>query len=321
MKRLLALLLALALACGGLTGLACEAEPEPCEQAELMALRRVAVVNENDVSGADIVAEAMRWADTAAVYWSGNKPQPYCIAWRTGYPVVYRDPQTGEETSRFAFDCSGFCCRVLNDLGFRNAENIPGTRCVLRDVYGRGYISSTIEDLTRYGEDITEAVKRAVDGDYSGLWPGDIIGWTKPVPEVPSRHVIIYAGLSEDGEPLTVEWTGRRFLCRVIPAHYFAAFASDTCYGARYVTRPDDGPAFAREGTAVTGTLSLDQPALLCCAAFDENGAMTAADVRELPAAAGLHVSFEAPAECEARLWLLDADCVPLAERVTLPAE
>ncbi|MBR4278748.1 MAG: hypothetical protein IKT34_01100, partial [Clostridia bacterium] len=40
------------------------------------AADRVAVTNENVVTGADIVAEARKWANVDADYWSASSPWP-----------------------------------------------------------------------------------------------------------------------------------------------------------------------------------------------------------------------------------------------------
>ena len=182
------------------------------------AADRVAVTNENVVTGADIVAEARKWANVDADYWSASSPWPTCIAWRTGFT-------TQGQTS---FDCCGFISRVLNDLGFRGEEIVANYSCVLRDEYGAYFIDSTIAGICNYATDITAEVQKAKNGDYSGLRVGDIIGWLGD--RNLANHIIIYAGLDSQGRPTTVEFTGAGYKDRVIPASYEAAFQ----FGARF---------------------------------------------------------------------------------------
>ena len=89
-------------------------------------------------------------------------------------------------------------------------------------------MSIQIEDLVNYGTDITDAVKRAKNGDYSDLQAGDIIAWTSGSL---GRHVIIYAGM-KNGTPWTVEFTGQGYRDRAMPAEYQSAFQ----FGARLVS-------------------------------------------------------------------------------------
>ncbi len=189
----------------------------PFAALETSAADRVAVTNPNNVTGEDIVAEARSWAGTTARYWSASSPWPTCIAWRTGFTV---DGQT-------SFDCCGFISRVLNDLGFRGEKIVANYSCVLRDEYGAYFIDSTIAGICNYGTDITSAVLKAKNGDYSELKVGDIIGWLGDASL--ANHIIIYAGLNTAGQPTMVEFTGSGYLDRVIPASYQKAFQ----FGAR----------------------------------------------------------------------------------------
>ncbi len=177
---------------------------------------RKTVINTKGVSGQDIVAEARKWANKGAVYWSHYDPWLPSIYWRTGYTY---EGQT-------SFDCSGFVSRVMNDAGFRGNYSPYGS-CILSENYGNNYIAISIEELVKYGTDITKEVRAARQGDYSGLLPGDIIGWVNN-----GRHIIIYAGLNSQGKPTMVEFTGYGYLDRVITPEYQAIFE----FGARYAT-------------------------------------------------------------------------------------
>ena len=202
MKRILTLILMLAMLISMIPAISFEAD----------AASRVPVTNSNNVTGADIVAEARSWANTNATYWSASSPWPKCIAWRTGFTT---DGQT-------SFDCCGFVSRVLNDLGFRGESIVANYSCILRDEYGKYFIDTTIAGLLNYGEDITDAVLKAKNGDYSGLKPGDLIGWTGD--SNLGNHIIIYAGLNSAGKPTMVEFTGSGYKDRVITSSYQAAF-------------------------------------------------------------------------------------------------
>ena len=185
---------------------------------EPMTSGRYEVTNTKNATGADIVNEARKWAGKGATYWSGTDPWIKSIAWRTGYTT---DGQT-------SFDCSGFVGRILNDVGFRGTSYTPsyGSGHVLIQNYGTGYIGISIEELVNYGTNIDAEVAKAKNGDYSGLQPGDIIGWTSGSL---GRHVIIYAGLNSNGKPSMVEFTGSGYYEREITASYQNAFQ----YGAR----------------------------------------------------------------------------------------
>lgn len=173
---------------------------------------RVAVSNTKGATGEDILAEARKWANAGATYWSASEPWPKCIAWRTGYTT---DGQT-------SFDCCGFISRVLNDVGFRGESIVANYDCVLRDNYGAYFIDTTIAGLVNYGTDITAAVMKAKNGDYSELLPGDIIGWVDDVNL--GNHIIIYAGLNSSGQPMMIEFCGSGYYERVITSDYQNAF-------------------------------------------------------------------------------------------------
>lgn len=179
---------------------------------------RVAVSNTKGATGEDILAEARKWANAGATYWSASEPWPKCIAWRTGYTT---DGQT-------SFDCCGFISRVLNDVGFRGESIVANYDCVLRENYGAYFIDTTIAGLVNYGTDITAAVMKAKNGDYSELLPGDIIGWVGDANL--GNHIIIYAGLNSSGRPTMIEFTGSGYYERVITSDYQNAFQS----GARF---------------------------------------------------------------------------------------
>lgn len=189
----------------------------PFAALQTSAADRVSVTNPNNVTGEDIVAEARSWAGTTAKYWSASSPWPTCIAWRTGFTV---EGQT-------SFDCCGFISRVLNDLGFRGEKIVANYSCVLRTEYGAYFIDSTIAGICNYGTDITNAVLKAKNGDYSELKAGDIIGWLGDASL--ANHIIIYAGLNSAGQPTMVEFTGNGYMDRVITASYQKAFQ----FGAR----------------------------------------------------------------------------------------
>lgn len=180
---------------------------------------RYSVTNTRNITGQDIVATARQWANEGATYWSHYDPWLPSIYWRTGY--TYNGQQS--------FDCSGFVSRVLNDCGLRSGNYTPPYGdCILSQQYGSGFMSIQIEDLVNYGTDITAAVKRARNGDYSGLQPGDLIAWTSGSL---GRHIIIYAGM-KNGTPWTVEFTGNGYRDRAMPAEYQSAFQ----FGARLVS-------------------------------------------------------------------------------------
>ncbi len=181
-----------------------------------VAAGRQALVNTNNASGQDIISSARSWAGSGATYWSGIDPWYESVYWRTGYTCQ----------GRTSFDCSGFVSRVLNDVGFRGAY-CPNGYNVMSEKYGNNYIGISIEDLVAYGEDITSEVLAAKNGDYSGLLPGDVIGWTNN-----GRHVIFYAGLNAQGSPTIVEFTGNGYYDRVMPSHYPQLFQ----YGARFAS-------------------------------------------------------------------------------------
>lgn len=180
---------------------------------------RYSVTNTRNITGQDIVATARQWANKGATYWSHYDPWLPSIYWRTGYTY------SGQQS----FDCSGFVSRVLNDCGLRSGNYTPPYGdCILSQQYGNGFMSIQIEDLVNYGTDITDAVKRAKNGDYSGLQPGDLIAWTSGSL---GRHIIIYAGM-KNGTPWTVEFTGNGYRDRAMPAEYQSAFQ----FGARLVS-------------------------------------------------------------------------------------
>ena len=204
-KRVISFVLAIVLLCG-------------INVTPVYASGRYTVENRNNVTGEYIVSEARKWAGVGATYWSGTEPWEASIYWRTGFTY----------NGQTSFDCSGFVGRVLNDCGFRTKNHTPsyGT-CVLSQTYGSGYIGISIEELVQGGTDISVAVNKAKNGDYTDLRVGDIIGWTSGSL---GRHIIIYAGL-KNGTPWMVEFTGSGFLDRAITSKYQSHFQ----YGARYV--------------------------------------------------------------------------------------
>jgi len=206
-KRALSLLLASLVLCSMLWGIPMTAS----------AAGRYKIKNPWVATGADIIDEARKWAGTGAVYRSGVEPWGESVKWRTGYA----------SDGQVSFDCSGFVGRVLNDCGFRATTYTPayGTN-ILSQTYKRGYIAISIEELVNYGTDISDAVEKAKNGDYSDLHPGDVIGWTGGTL---GRHVIFYAGLN-NGVPWMVEMTGRGFLDRAVTPEYQEHFQ----YGARF---------------------------------------------------------------------------------------
>ena len=210
-KRWISLLLALVL----MVGLV------PMMAVDVSAAGRYEISNPKSVTGQEIVDEARKWANVNATYWSGTKPWESSIYWRTGYTY---EGQT-------SFDCSGFVGRVLNDCGFRGTSYTPAYGdCILKEKYGTGYIAISIEDLVKYGTDITDAVQKAKNGDYSELLPGDIIGWVYYVNDKRKAHVIIYAG-ENNGQPWMVEFTGSGYKDRAITAEYEGLFQSGARIG------------------------------------------------------------------------------------------
>ncbi len=189
------------------------------ESVSVMSARsgRYGVTNTKNASGADIIAEARKWANAGASYWSHYDPWYESVYWRTGY----------EYNGQFSFDCSGFVSRVLNDAGFRGSDYAPYSDTILNSQYGSNCIAITIEDLVNYGTDVTSAVELAKTGDYSQLKVGDVIGWARG-PE--KRRVIFYAGLDSAGYPTMVEFTGNGYYDRRITAEYQNLFQ----YGARF---------------------------------------------------------------------------------------
>lgn len=178
----------------------------PLGAVSVSAASRYEVINTKNVTGQNIVDEARKWANRGATYWSHYEPWEESIYWRTGYTLQ----------GRTSFDCSGFVSRVLNDCGFRSSNYTPPYgSCILSEKYGSGFIGISPEDIVNYGEDISDAVLKAKAGDYSGLQPGDIIGWMNGN----DRHVLIYAGL-KSGTPWMVEFTGSGYLDRAITADY-----------------------------------------------------------------------------------------------------
>ena len=219
---------------------------------------RYAVNNTKNATGATILQEARKWANRGAKYWSGTDPWEKSVAWRTGYTV---DGQT-------SFDCSGFVGRILNDAGFRGASYAPSYgNTVLSQNYGRYSIGISIEELVSYGRDLSSAVSKARNGDYSGLQAGDIIGWTSGSL---GRHIIIYAGLNSSGRPTMIEFTGSGYLERVVSSSYQNAFqfgarltedAGSTGNGTalslsngNYPTSIDEGNVFSVTGEITSGS-------------------------------------------------------------------
>jgi len=183
---------------------------------------RYEVTNTKNVTGTDIVSQARTWSSKGATYWSGTTPWEASVCWRTGYTY----------NGQTSFDCSGFVGRVLNDCGFRSTNYTPSYgNCILSQTYGTGYIGISIEELVKYGTDITSSVQKAKNGDFSELQAGDIIGWTTGSL---GRHIIIYAGLN-NGTPWMVEFTGSGFLDRAVTSSYQQHFQ----YGARLVSKTD----------------------------------------------------------------------------------
>ena len=218
-KRVISFILVLAVCITLTCGIGVQAAP-----AERYKLRNPWVA-----TGTDIINEARRWAGTGAVYRSGVEPWEESVKWRTGY--------TGG--GKVSFDCSGFVGRVLNDCGFRAVSYTPPYgNTILSQTYKRGYIAISIEELVNYGTDLSDAVAKAKNGDYSDLQPGDVIGWTGGTL---GRHVIFYAGLNE-GVPWMVEMTGRGFLDRAITQEYQQHFQ----YGARFAASAGQTQLFAQ---------------------------------------------------------------------------
>lgn len=177
------------------------------------------IQNNYGKTGEDIIAEARKWANAGAIYWSHYEPWEESICWRTGFTL----------NGQTSFDCSGFVSRVLNDCGFRSPDFTPSYgNCILSQTYGDGYLPISVADYGYYGIDINDAVLRAKNGDYSGLQPGDVIGWTGGSL---GSHVIFYAGM-KDGTPWMVEFTGSGFLDRAITSAYQASFQ----YGSRFAS-------------------------------------------------------------------------------------
>jgi len=186
----------------------------------------VILLNPNNVTGEQIVAEARKWKGKGAVYRSGCSPWEDSIAWRTGY----YDP--------LSFDCSGFVGRVMNDLGFRGANYTPSYgNTALYQNYGAGYICIDLEDQVRYGKSLNEEVAMARLGDWSGLKAGDIIAWRDST--YTTDHVIIYAGMV-NGVPYCVDFTGSGIQDRAIPSSYINLFKWGARYGAEEPSYLDD---------------------------------------------------------------------------------
>ncbi|MBO5869072.1 MAG: dockerin type I repeat-containing protein [Oscillospiraceae bacterium] len=212
-KRATSLLLAMAVLCTVLCGIPLTAS----------AADRYTIENAQVATGMEIITEARKWAGTGAIYRSGVEPWEASVKWRTGYA----------DDGQVSFECSGFVGRVLNDCGFRSSDYMPSYgKNILSQTYKDGYIAISIEELVNYGTDITDAVLKAKTGDYSGLQPGDVIGWTGGTL---GRHVILYAGLN-NGVPWMVEMTGKGFLDRAVTAEYQAHFQ----YGARFAAAPGE---------------------------------------------------------------------------------
>jgi len=190
----------------------------PLSSIHATAATRYEVINPNSITGEDIVAEAKKWANAGASYWSNYTPWQPSIYWRTGYSY----------NGQTSFDCAGFVSRVLNDCNIRSTNYTPDYgNCVLKDKYGNGYIAISVADFANYGTDITDAVNKAKGGDYSELRPGDVIGW---LGTSLGNHVIIYAGF-EDGHPKMVEFTGAGYLYRTVTSEYQSCFQ----FGSRFV--------------------------------------------------------------------------------------
>lgn len=238
---------------------------------------RYEVENTRNATGYDIVNEAKKWATEGATYWSYYEPWRESIYWRTGYLC------NGQKS----FDCSGFVSRVLNDVGFRGASYAPygGSGYVLSDNYGSRFIGISIEELVNYGRDISDAVQRAKGGDYSQLQAGDIIGWTSGAL---GRHIIIYAGLDDNGRPTTVEFTGSGYSEGEISQAYQDCFqfgaryteqagvsasvsSSDSLslFGANYPSSLAVGNIFILYGTVRSGRSAIKS---LTVGVYDENG-------------------------------------------------
>ncbi len=213
-RRLLAVLVSVVLLCSML----------PLGAVHVSAAGRYEVTNTKNVTGQGIVAEARKWANKNTTYWSNYIPWEESIYWRTGYTLQ----------GQTSFDCSGFVSRVLNDCGFRSSNYTPPYgSCILSEKYGSGFIGISPEEVLNYGEDISDAVLKAKAGDFSGLQPGDIIGWMNG----DDRHVLIYAGLN-NGVPWMVEFTGSGYLDRAVTADYQNRFQK----GAR-VTNLGNSPS------------------------------------------------------------------------------
>ena len=238
LKRILSVVLVVVLLCAML----------PYLQTMTLAAGRYSVNNTKNATGQEIVNQARSLGKLGATYWSGIDPWQASIYWRTGFAY----------NGQTSFDCSGFVGRVLNDCGFRGVLYTPSYgNCVLSQNYGSGYIGISIEELVNYGTDISDAVVRAKNGDYSGLQTGDIIGWTSGSL---GRHIIIYAGLN-NGVPWMVEFTGSGFLDRAISSSYQSAFQ----YGARvtnhsgtdssYIGKCSSEPAYCSLEIAKTTTI------------------------------------------------------------------
>lgn len=205
-KRLVSMVLVFTLLCAMLSGI----------QIPVSASGGYDVENTKNLTGMDIIAEARKWANSGATYVPGSLVTwPEGVTWRTGHG------------STLYFDCIGFVSRVLNDCGFR-APDYPkpdgGSQVILYRKYGAGYITSDVRYWINYGPDLSAAVEKARNGDYSDLQPGDVLGWLGD-----DRHVIFYAGLN-DGVPWMVEFTGIGYLDRAITPEYQSSFQ----YAARF---------------------------------------------------------------------------------------
>lgn len=184
-----------------------------------------ATVDNNGVTGNRIVEEARSWHTRTengksiyqATYFSEGGTSEY-VARRTGY-----NASVGRND--LSFDCSGFVSRVLNDVGIRvtGSGNNEGTfNKVLYDTYGPNHVSSDAQNyICYYGEDVSNALQKAKNGDLNDLKPGDLLGWKGGSVQFPNsdNHIAIYAGNGE-----IVHFTGNGFRDETMSASYLASF-------------------------------------------------------------------------------------------------